>query len=168
MSLFPYNHNPFLYSASLIPGIGPYASPYGYNPYYESLFPFGGYAVNYQDLNTDLKLQKKVLNNLWDKLSEKWIFTYDKVFKFIRSSAGSYKLVSSVDEAENNNDTKDLKGKAEWILSNLYKKSNLASTIEKFRSKTGLNWWNVEASAEKLCAFVYHQMRRMILNNYIN
>ena len=129
--------------------------------------PFNGYYMNYPDVNEDITLHKKVVKQVWSKLSDKWIFNYTKVFKFIKKSNDSFKLVDSMDEAENNSVSDKLEEKADWFLTNIYKKSNLASTIDKFRKKASMNWWNIPDNMERLNAFIYHQMRRMLLTKYI-
>jgi hypothetical protein len=139
-----------------------------YDPFrtFSSYFPLSPvFYTNYPDLNTDLKIQKKVYNKLWDKLENKWIFDFTKVFKYINGKKNNYELVSSLTEAENNKySSEDVEGKAEWFLSNVYKKSDLANTIEKYRKKAGINLWDVEDDKETLKAFIYHQIKRMLFN----
>jgi len=123
------------------------------------------YYVDQPDLNTDVNVQKKVFNKLWTKLEEKWIFEFVKIFKFISGSKGNYKLVSSLVESENNKiHSEELEEKAEWFLSHIYTRSDLASTVEKYRRKMNIDIWNVEEDREHFKAFIYHQMKRMLLN----
>lgn len=137
-----------------------------YDPFrtYDTIIPGSlGYYVQYPDLNTDVKLQTKVLNKIWNKLESKWIFEYVKVFKFIVGSKNNYRLAKSLKEAEDNSvNAAEIEDKADWFLSNFYTKSNLASTIEKYRLKTNLDWWNVDEDIEHLKQFIYHQMRRKL------
>ena len=122
------------------------------------------YYVNYPDLNTDVNMQRKVLNKIWNNLENKWIFDFIKVFKYVTGSVGSYKLVSSFSEAENNKlHSENMEEKAEWILKHFYTKSNLISTIEKFRNKANLDWWSVDNDQDRLKQFIYHQMKRKLL-----
>ena len=124
------------------------------------------YSYSYPDLNSDVKIQRKVLMNVWNKLESKWIFSYLKVFNYIKKNGSSYELVDSLKESETKTSTIDIEDKADWLLSNYYKKSNLAATIEKFRAKTNLNWWDVDTNAHigKLEDFIYNQIRRKIMN----
>ena len=121
------------------------------------------YYVSYPDLNSDVDIQKKVLIKIWNKLESKWIFEFTKVFKYISGTNGDYKLVSSLKEMESNPlNTNEYENKAEWYLSNVFKKAHLASVIEKYRKNTGLDWWNVEEDMDNLKAFIYHQMKRRL------
>lgn len=159
MSIIIQNYDDFSNFASLVPFTN---LPLNYNPLNY------GYYVNTQDVNQDLNLQKKVIKYIWNKLSSKWILNYIKVFKFIKGSKGSFKFVDSIDEAENNKlNNADLEEKAIWLFDTFYKRSNLASTIEKFRNRMEINWWDIEDYKEELNAFIYHQMRRMILHKYL-
>ena len=121
------------------------------------------YYVSYPDLNTDVDMQIKVLNKIWNKLETKWIFEFTKIFKYITGTKDDYKLVSSLKEIESNPlNTSEYENKAEWYLSNVFKKAHLASVIEKFRKNTGLDWWNIDKDKEHLKAFIYHQMKRRL------
>ena len=137
-----------------------------YDPFrtYGAYFPGSmAYYVSYPDLNSDVDMQRKVLNKIWNKLESKWIFEFTKVFKYITGSNGDYKLVSSLKEVESNPiNTAEYEDKAEWYLSNIFKKSHLASVIEKYRKNTGLDWWNVDSDMDHFKAFVYHQMKRRL------
>jgi len=137
-----------------------------FDPYktVSSLLPFTPlYYMEYPDLNTDMKLQKKVYNKYWEKLESKWIYDYVKIFKYITGSKGNYKLVSSLSEAENNKaSTTDMEGKAEWFLSHVYTRSNLANTVEKYRRKAKVDLWEIENDKETFKAFIYHQIKRML------
>jgi hypothetical protein len=119
--------------------------------------------VEYPDLNNDLRLQKKVYNNIWNILKDEWIYDYVKIFNYIVGTKNNYKLVSSLKEAEDNkNITEDMESKALWFLLNFYNKSKLASTIEKYRKKANINLWDIEKDDNTLKAFIYHQMKRML------
>lgn len=137
-----------------------------YDPFrtYDMIMPGSmAYYVSYPDLNTDPKMQSKVLNKIWDKLETKWIYDYVKVFKFIIGTKGDYHLAKNVKEAEENQiNSADMENKADWLLSNFYTKSKLASTIEKYRAKSGLDWWDVDKDMDHLKQFIYHQMRRKL------
>ena len=140
-----------------------------YDPFrtFNTLLPYApSYYLTYPDLNTDIKLQKKVFNSIWNKLEDKWIYEYVKIFKYITGSKGSYKLVSSLTEAENNKfSSSDVEDKAEWFLSNVYKRSNLANTVEKYRKRSNINLWDVEKDEDTLKAFIYHQIKRQLFND---
>ena len=58
--------------------------------------------------------------------------------------------------------TAEYTDKAEWFLSNIFKKAHLASVIEKYRKHTGLNWWDIDDDMSNLKAFIYHQMKRRL------
>jgi hypothetical protein len=137
-----------------------------YDPFrtFDLFFPtVPAFYVTTPDLNTDLKLQKKVLNNIWSKLENGWILDYTKIFKYIVGSKGNYKLVSSLSEAENNKfSSENMEDKAKWFLSNIYTRSNLVNTIDKFRKKTGVDLWNVDNDEDMFKAFVYHQIKRFL------
>lgn len=137
-----------------------------YDPFrtFETYYPNLAYYVSYPDLNTDVKLQTRVLNKIWNLLADEWIYTYTKVFRYIKGTHGKYSLVDSLSDAEKNS-TGNETDKAEWILSNFYKKSSLAATIEKYRTRANVNWWDLDSDVnqERLKDFIYNQMRRKIL-----
>jgi hypothetical protein len=140
------------------------------NIYYDPFRTFGtympgslAYYVSYPDLNTDVDMQRKMLNKIWNKLESKWIFEFTKVFKYITGSKGDYKLVTSLKDYESNPiNTAEYEDKAEWYLSNIFKKAHLAGVIEKYRKNTSLDWWNVDKNMDHLKAFIYHQMKRRL------
>jgi hypothetical protein len=137
-----------------------------YDPFktYELFMPGSmAYYVSYPDLNTDVNMQRKVLDKIWNKLESKWMIEYIKVFKYITGKKGDYKLVKSLREYEENPmNATEAEDKAEWFLKNVFKRSHLAGVIEKYRKRTGLDWWNVDQDLSELKAFVYHQMKRRL------
>ena len=139
-----------------------------YDPFrtFTTFFPrIPAYYVDVPDLNTDLKLQKKILNKIWNKLENEWILNFTKIFKYITGSKGSYKLVSSLNDAENNKvGTENMEDKANWFLTHIYTRSNLVNTIDKFRKKTGINLWEVDNDEDMLKAFIYHQIIRFLFD----
>jgi len=142
--------------------------PVLYDPFrtFTTFFPtIPAVYVNTPDLNNDLKLQKKIVNKLWNKLETEWILDYTKIFKYIVGSKGSYKLVSSLSESENNKvGSENMEDKARWFLTNVYTKSNLVNTIDKFRKKTGVDLWDVDSDEDMFKAFVYHQIKRFLFD----
>jgi len=139
-----------------------------YDPFrtFNILFPrIPAFYVNTPDLNNDLKLQKKVFNNIWEKLENKWILEYLKIYQYITGTKGSFKLVSSLSDAENNKFSSDnMEDKAHWFLSNIFTRNNLVNAIDKFRKKTGLDLWEVDKDEDMLKAFIYHQIKRFLLD----
>lgn len=134
-----------------------------YDPYrtYDIAFPNNGYYFSYPDMNTDVKVQRKVLDNVWKKLKNSWILNYLKVFAHIKKSGSEYEIVS-----HDKNITDDIEGKVDWLLNNFYKKSDLANTIEKFRKRANINWWDVDNddNIDDLKEYIYNQIRRKIAN----
>jgi len=123
--------------------------------------------INYPDLNNDIVIQKKIINKIWNKLKNEWIYNYTKIFSYIKGSKGNYNFVSSLKEVENNKfSTNDIDEKINWFLSEFYTKSSLFSTIEKFRSNTNLDLWDIEKDETLLKDFIYHQLKRKLLNKY--
>ena len=140
-----------------------------YDPFktYNALFPsYPGIYVSYPDVNADTKMQKDVIHKIWNKL-QKWILGYVKIYKFVKGTNGNYEFVTSLTEAENNKiNSAELEDKADWILTHFYTKSKLAGTLEKFRTKMNINWWDIEDNLDILKQFIYHQMRRKILEKF--
>ncbi len=138
-----------------------------YDPFrtFDAVFPGSlSYYATYPDLNSDENLQKKVLHKMWEKLTSKWIYEFVKIFKYIKGSKGDHELVKSLTEYESNNvDSGDLEGKAEWFFKNFYRKSDLLGTINKYLSKTGTNLWDLDDNLHNFKAFVYHQIKRKLL-----
>lgn len=136
---------------------------------YNTVFPNQAYYVEYPDLNTDINLQKKVFNELWNKLESKWIYDFTKVFKFVVGTKGNYRLAKSASEAENNTiNNEEIYDKIDWILCNFYKKSDLIKTIDKFRNNLKINLWDIKDYHDEFKSFVYHQMKRKFLNSITN
>jgi hypothetical protein len=139
-----------------------------YDPYrtYDLVYPNSAYYFSYPDLNTDINIQKKILNSVWNKLEDKWVLSYLKIYNYIKKSGSTYKLVDSLEDGAGKTSTVDIEDKADWLLTNYYKKSDLAATIEKFRSRLNINWWDVNTSKYiyDLKNFIYNQIRRKIMN----
>jgi len=158
-------------TVSLIPTsaeimINPNVVFYDPNLTFNSIFPNYAYYVEYPDLNTDINLQKKILSELWNKLESKWIYDYPKVFKFVIGNKGEYRLAKSASEAETNTiKNNEMDDKIEWIFNNFYKKSDLISTIDKFRKNLKINLWDLNDYKDQLKSFIYHQMKRKFLNS---
>lgn len=167
----PQSFNPYVSLVPITAKIYNEPNTIFYDPFktIDIVTPNYGYYFSYPDLNTDVNVQRKILMNVWDKLESDWIFNYIKVFNYIKKSgsSSSYRLVDSLEEGEIKASTVDLEAKADWLLSKYYKKSDLASTIEKFRSKANLNWWDVNTNAniDRLKDFIYNQIRRKIMKD---
>ena len=132
---------------------------------YNSIIPGNiGYYISYPDLNTDIDIQKNILNKIWTKLTTKWVFNFVKIFKYISWTNNNYKLISNLDDIEKNKiNSEEIENKAEWFFKNFYKRSNLASTIEKYRARTSIDWWDIDKNIDHLKQFIYHQIRRKLL-----
>lgn len=123
--------------------------------------------INYPDLNSDIVVQKKIIDKIWNKLKNEWMYNYTKIFTYIKGSKGNFNFVSSLKEAENNKfTTSDIDDKINWFLSEFYTKSSLLTTIEKFRSNTNVDLWDVDKDESLLKDFIYHQLKRKLLNKY--
>ena len=121
------------------------------------------YSPRYPDLNTDINLQKKITNSVWTNLSNEWILSYKKLLKYVLGSPGSYRIATNPrDVVINDIDNENLKSRADWLLKNYYKKSDLINTIEKFRSKLEINLWDVDTDSKLLKKFINHQIMRKI------
>ena len=121
------------------------------------------YYVEYPDLNTDASVKRKIYDSAWSKFSSDWIYGYSKIFKYFKKSGSNYKLVRSLREGEKNN-AGNIDEKAAWIITNFYTKSNLATTLEKFRNRTGIDIWDVldKEYIDNFRSFIYHQIKRKI------
>jgi hypothetical protein len=133
------------------------------------LLPTLQQQIKYPDLNSDIMVQKNITNKIWRKLKGTWIYNYTKLFKFIKGSKGNYKLVDSLKEAEHNQyGSQEIENKIDWFLSNIYTKSNLLGTLEKFRANTNLDLWKVDEDEDLLKDFIYHQIKRKLFNKLSN
>lgn len=117
---------------------------------------------SFPDLNDDNQVQKKFTLYFWYKLKNHWIKSYKKLFKYIRGSKGDYKLVR--DMADVGKITP--KGAFEtdliihYILNEVYKKSDLARSLDKFRIQMNINWWELKYYKHTLKKFIYYQMKK--------
>lgn len=140
-----------------------------YDPFktFEVVVPNYAYYFSYPDLNTDVSVQRKVLEDVWYHLENEWIYGYLKVFNYIKKSGSSYKLIDSLREIEKKVSSGDMEDKAEWLLHSYYRKSDLGGTIEKFRKRSNLNWWEVnnKDNINILKEFIYNQIRRKMIND---
>lgn len=138
-----------------------------YDPYrtFDYLLPNIAYYTSYPDLNTDTNIQARVAKKIWKLLANEWIFEYLKIFRYVKGKKGSYSFVDSVEEANENTSTGDEEDKAEWLLLTFYKKSNLMTTVDKYRIRAGINWWDVDNddNIDRLKDFIYNQIRRKIM-----
>lgn len=120
------------------------------------------------DLNNDTTLQRGIINKIWELLIKEWMYDFTKIFKFIKKSSNGYELVDTLVEMEKNNiDTSHIEDKIAWFVKHIYKKSNLAATLEKYRERTQYNWWEItENKYDEIKEFCYHQMKRLLLKEY--
>ena len=123
-------------------------------------------TVSYPDLNKDVNIQHKVLNNLWLKLLRIWSYDFIKIFSYVIGSKGSYKLVDDIKDADEANQQIELNHKIKWFFNTIYTKKDFLNTIFKYKKYTNLDLWNIDNDTYYLKKFIYHQIRRRIQSYY--
>lgn len=123
-------------------------------------------TVSYPDLNKDVNIQHKVLNNLWLKLLKIWSYDFIKIWSYVTGTKGSYKLVDDTKDADESNQQIELKHKIKWFFNTIYTKKDFLNTIFKYKTYTKLDIWNIDNDTYYLKKFIYHQIRRRIQSYY--
>lgn len=108
-------------------------APLSINPIYTP-FPY-----SYPDLNSDNDVQKRFTLYFWYKLKRHWIKKYMK------------KLSKYIDSKNYN-----------FILNGLYTKQSLAESLDKFRIRMNLNWWDLKLYKHTIKKFIYYQIKKKI------
>ena len=122
------------------------------------------YISTLPDLNRDNELQKKFTIYFWKKLRDEWMHDYIKLFKYIVGKKGNYRVVSNETEFRKNKsfDSLNKEDIINYILSEIYTKSMLATSLDKFRTKMNINWWDLRYFKKTLKNFLYYQIKKQI------
>ena len=105
----------------------------GINPIYTP-FPY-----SYPDLNNDNQVQKKFTLYFWYKLKRHWIKKYmKKLSKYVNSDNYNY------------------------VLNGIYTKQSLAESLDKFRIRMNIDWWDLKLYKHTLKKFIYYQIKKKV------
>lgn len=108
-------------------------APVGINPVYTP------YPYSYPDLNSDNQVQKRFTLYFWYKLKRHWIKKYmKKLSRYV--NADNYK----------------------YVLNGIYTKQSLADSLDKFRIRMGIDWWDLKMYKHTLKKFIYYQIKKKV------
>lgn len=108
-------------------------APLGVNPIYTP------YPYSYPDLNNDNDVQRRFTLYFWYKLKRHWIIKFMK------------KLSKYIDPSNYSD-----------ILDSIYTKRSLAESLEKFRIRMNIDWWDLKMYKHTIKKFIYYQIKKKL------
>lgn len=120
---------------------------------------------NYPDLNSDNQIHKRFTLYFWYRLQSSWIYKYKKLYKYIKGSNGDYRITS--DPTVTSRTELEIELIADFILNEIYRKSDLAKSLEKFRLQMNINWWDLKYYTYTIKKFIYYQIKKKLVTQYV-
>lgn len=131
------------------------------NPYYDN-----------NPLNSDPKYQKRVIDNFYMRLTEKWLYKNPifssllKYFKIEKSGdEGRVSLISNIKEASNENyDKGDRKHIFKYIEKVFISKKFVEKVIRQYVKRTNIKWYDLFYNTDVIKDLLKHKLKKLIVS----
>jgi hypothetical protein len=119
--------------------------------------------VQYENLNNDPKLIKKVTKYFFEKTMNSWLYSdFEDLLLYLIVDKNKVKIVSNKKELEKNkrdNNMKTIEMKVKFIADYIMTKYDMKSFLKKYAIKSGLDLWKLKENKSYVKKSIYKKIK---------
>ena len=127
------------------------------------LSPVINNVVEYENLNNDPDLIRKVTKYFFEKTMNSWMYSdFEDLLTYLVIKNGKVSVISNKKEFENNKRDKDMKSlemKVNFIADNVMTKYDMKSFLKKYSLKSGLDLWKLKENKSYVKKSIYKKIK---------